>query len=43
MDKNLVDLITDISNAAQSVASSSEELTATSQQSAIAAEEVARP
>lgn len=42
MDKNLVGLITEISNAAQSVASSSEELTATSQQSAIAAEEVAK-
>ena len=42
MDRNLVDLVTEISNGAQSVASSSEELTATSQQSAIAAEEVAR-
>ncbi len=42
MDKNLVGLIKEISTAAQSVASSSEELTATSQQSAIAAEEVAR-
>lgn len=42
MDKNLVGLITEISNAAQSVASSSEELTATSQQSAIAVEEVAK-
>ncbi len=42
MQKNLVMLISKISETSQHVASSSEELTATSEQSATAAEEVAR-
>ena len=42
MRNNLKNLITDISESAQSVASSSEELTATSEQTASAADEVAK-
>ncbi|ABR46809.1 methyl-accepting chemotaxis sensory transducer [Alkaliphilus metalliredigens QYMF] len=42
MQRNLIDLVKDISGTAQQVAASAEELTATSQQSATAADEVAK-